>query len=65
MTKTYEELFTAVDHALDGYELDDVVPVLSSFLAQAGYLSGMNKREFVSFVVNSIDKIYAAKEEER
>lgn len=56
-----EKLFIAIDKSLHGHEIDDVVPVLCSFLAQAGYLSGMEKKAFVSFVVDSIDKIYAAK----
>ena len=61
MMEAYEELFNAIDKSLHGHEIDDVVPVLCSFLAQAGYLSGMEKKTFVSFVVDSIDKIYAAK----
>ena len=61
MMEAYEELFNAIDKSLHGHEIDDVVPVLCSFLAQAGYLSGMEKKTFVSFVVDTIDKIYAAK----
>lgn len=61
MTQAYEKLFNAVDQSLHGHELDDVVPVLCSFLAQAGYLSGMEKKAFVSFVVDTIDKIYSGK----
>jgi hypothetical protein len=56
-----EKLFNEIDATLHGYEINDVVPVLCSFLAQAGYMSGMEKKAFVSFVVDSIDKIYAAK----
>lgn len=59
--EAYEELFNAIDKSLHGHEIDDVVPVLCSFLAQAGYLSGMEKKAFVSFVVDSIDKLYATK----
>lgn len=56
-----EKLFNEIDKSLHGYEIDNIVPVLCSFLAQAGYMSGMEKKAFVSFVVDSIDKIYAAK----
>lgn len=56
--KEYQELIDKIDEALDGKSIDLVAPALMTFLARAGYLSGMPKRRFITHVVESIDRMF-------
>ena len=58
MDEEYLKLVDKIDEALDDATLELIVPALSTFLARAGYLSGMEKKAFISFVVNSIDRMF-------
>lgn len=59
----YEKLMDKIDDALHGQSIDDVVPLLLTFLATAGYLSGMEKKMFIAFVVEAIDRMYERAEQ--
>ena len=58
MDDEYLKLIDKIDNALDGANIELIVPALSTFLARAGYLSGMEKKRFVAHVVNSIDRMF-------
>lgn len=58
MNERQEELMDKIDDVLHGEELDTVVPILLTFLATAGYLSGMDKKRFVTHVVEGIDRMF-------
>jgi len=54
----YSDLIKKLDSALDGEEIDDVVPALVSFLAMAGCIGGVNKRLLLAYFVDTLDKTY-------
>ena len=58
MDEDYVELVNKIDEVLDGVDIEQIVPALTTFLAKAGYMSGMDKKNFVAFVVDSIDRMY-------
>ena len=62
MAKEHMALVEKIEMILRGQKLDNVVPTLASFLAEAGYMTGMDKKEFSTFVVGAIDRMYLAAE---
>ena len=54
----YSSLIRKLDEALDGEEIDDVIPALVSFTVMAGCMGQINKRMLLSFVADSIDRTY-------
>ena len=58
MEEEYLKLVDKIDEALDDATIELIVPALATFLGRAGYLSGMEKNMFISFVVNSIDRMF-------
>lgn len=56
MAKEYATLMHKVEDALEGEDLDCVVPMLATLLAEAGWMSGMDKKSFITYVVGSIDR---------
>lgn len=58
MTEKEEELMDRIDDALHGENIETIVPVLLTFLATAGYLSGMEKKRFIAHVVEGIDRMF-------
>lgn len=55
----YSALIKKLDMALDGEELDDVVPALVSFTTLACCLGQLNKRMVLSFFAESLDNTYS------
>jgi hypothetical protein len=55
----YSALIKKLDQALDGEEIDDVIPALISFLAMAGAFGGVNKRLLLSYFAEKLDEIYS------
>lgn len=55
----YSDLIKKLDMALDGEDLDDVVPALVSFTTLACCLGKLNKRMVLSFFADSLDRTYS------
>ena len=56
--KKYSNLIKKLDEALDGEEIDDVIPALISFLTMAGCVGQVNKRMLLSYFADTLDKTY-------
>ena len=54
----YEDLLMKIEQTLFGEKLDNIVPILTTLLAVSLERSGMEKKECISYVVNSIDDIW-------
>jgi hypothetical protein len=50
---------------LQNEELDHIIPALTTLLAQAGWLSTRDKKVFVAYVVNAIDRTYETMNKKR
>lgn len=53
-------LIEKVESILKGEKLDNVVPVLTTLLGEAGWMSRMPKQEFVKYVSEALDATYDA-----
>ena len=62
---TYLKLLHRLEDMLQNEELDHIIPALTTLLAQAGWLSTRDKKIFVSYVVNAIDRTYEVMEKKR
>ena len=61
MTANNDEYLDVVNklHAtLEGADLDDVVPATAMVLGPAGVMAGADKKLLISFVVDTIDRVY-------
>lgn len=61
MTANNDEYLDVVNklHAtLEGADLDDVVPATAMVLGLAGVMAGADKKLLISFVVDTIDRVY-------
>lgn len=59
---TYPKLIQQLENMLEGEELDNIIPALTTLLAQAGWMSTRDKKIFVAYVVNAIDRTYEVME---
>jgi hypothetical protein len=62
---TYLKLLHQLEDTLEDEELDNIVPALTTLLAQAGWLSTRDKKNFVAYVVNAIDRTYEVMDKKR
>jgi hypothetical protein len=62
---TYLKLLHQLEDTLEDEELDNIVPALTTLLAQAGWLSTRDKKNFVAYVVNAIDRTYEVMNKKR
>ena len=58
----YSALIKRLDTALDGEEIDDVIPALISFVAMAGCFGGVDKKVLLSYFADNLDRIYSEKD---
>ena len=61
MTANNEEYLDVVNKlhtTLEGADLDDVVPATAMVLGLAGVMAGADKKLLISFVVDTIDRVY-------
>lgn len=61
MIFNYQRLILKIDSALDGEDINIVVPAVACFLAASGACSGKDKKEFIAWVVEKIDEAYNAR----
>lgn len=54
----YDRLIDSVSDTLNGKSIELVIPVLTSLLANAGVMSGVQMESFVHYVVSRIVKSY-------
>lgn len=62
---TYLKLLHQLEDMLEGEELDNIIPALTTLLAQAGWMSTRDKKIFVAYVVNAIDRTYETMNKKR
>jgi hypothetical protein len=55
---TYLKLLHRLEDLVEDEELDNIIPALTTLLAQAGWMSTRDKKIFVAYVVNAIDRTY-------
>lgn len=65
LENTYLKLLHQLEDTLEDEELDNIVPALTTLLAQAGWLSTRDKKNFVAYVVNAIDRTYEVMNKKR
>jgi len=58
MLKEYMRVVRRIQDAIEGEDIDNIIPALSSVLGEVGAFSEMDKKRLVFFVVGSIDRIY-------
>lgn len=61
----YHDLVTKVEDSILHQDLDDVIPVLTSLLAQAGHQYGAEKKGFIAYLVSSVDLVYQKMDADR
>jgi hypothetical protein len=57
--KEYKDVVNKLHTALEGADLDDVVPATAMIVGLAGVMAGADKKLLISFVVDTIDRVYA------
>ena len=62
---TYLKLLHRLEDMLQDEEIDNIIPALTTLLSQAGWLSTRDKKVFVAYVVNAIDRTYEVMEKKR
>lgn len=62
--KPIEELIADIEDVIKDQADDDLFTALTSVLGTVGYTSGVEKKLFVSFVVDAVSSIYEAYAEE-
>jgi hypothetical protein len=65
LENTYLKLLHRLEDMLQNEELDHIIPALTTLLAQAGWLSTRDKKVFVAYVVNAIDRTYETMNKKR
>jgi hypothetical protein len=65
LENTYLKLLHRLEDMLQNEELDHIIPALTTLLAQAGWLSTKDKKVFVAYVVNAIDRTYETMNKKR
>jgi hypothetical protein len=65
LENTYLKLLHRLEDMLQDEELDHIIPALTTLLAQAGWLSTRDKKVFVAYVVNAIDRTYETMNKKR
>lgn len=60
MTKTesFDKLMDNLGDALEGKEISAVIPALTTLLAHAGVMSGVEPASLIAFVVLTITNVY-------
>lgn len=58
MVRDYKRVVGKIQDAISQEKVDDIVPALSSVLAEVGAFSEIEKKQLVYFVVGAIDRIY-------
>lgn len=56
--KDYKDVVNKLHIALEGADLDDVVPATAMIVGLAGVMAGADKKLLISFVVDTIDRVY-------
>ena len=54
----YQRIVLAIEDALDGVSMDVAVPAIGAYLAAAGAFSEVEKKKFISWIVEQIDNAY-------
>ena len=62
---TYLKLLHRLEDMLQDEEIDNIIPALTTLLSQAGWLSTRDKKVFVAYVVNAIDRTYETMNKKR
>lgn len=54
----YQKIIMGMDKLFDGKDTVLIIPAVISYLAAAGAFSGVEKKQFISFIVAQIDRAY-------
>jgi len=54
----YQQTILQIESALEGKSLDVVIPAAMCFLGAAAAFHGMEKKQFITWVVERIDEAY-------
>lgn len=65
LENTYLKLLHRLEDMLQDEEIDNIIPALTTLLSQAGWLSTRDKKVFVAYVVNAIDRTYETMNKKR
>lgn len=59
MAEEYMNVVHKIQDAISKEDVDNIIPALSSVLAEVGVFAELDKKRLVFFVVGSIDRIYS------
>lgn len=54
----YQKIVLALEDALEGASMDIAVPAIGAYLAAAGAFSEVEKKRFITWIVEQIDNAY-------
>ncbi len=55
MSRTFMELIEKIDAAIDGESLDDIIPVMVTFIASASIKAGVSKEMIMLYLSDTLD----------
>lgn len=55
MSRTFMELIEKIDAAIDGESIDDIIPVMVTFIASASIKAGVSKEMIMLYLSDTLD----------
>ena len=55
MSRTFIDLIEKIDAAIDGESLDDIIPVMVTFIASASIKAGVSKEMIMLYLSDTLD----------
>jgi nitrogen regulatory protein PII-like uncharacterized protein len=62
--KAFNELFATLNRQLYGEDIDNIIPALTTLLAEAAVMGKVNKEEFLTFVNESIEERFQMEQDQ-
>lgn len=56
MSRTFMKLIEKIDAAIDGESLDDIIPVMVTFIASASIRAGVSKEMIMMYLSDTLDE---------
>ena len=58
MSRTFMELIEKIDAAIDGESLDDIIPVMVTFIASASIKARVSKEIIMMYLSDALDEAH-------
>ena len=63
MNRTFMGLIEKIDSAIDGESLDDIIPVMVTFIASASIKAGVSKEIIMMYLSDALDEAHGKHDE--